>query len=300
MLILYLLKSPPAFADVTFLGDWADFGSQFQKGGPQTRLVDGVPVEWVAGSGPNHWAWVQEGGAERLRVERDPTSPKGGAVLRVEVQPGDRLGFPTGERSEVSKMLDNRGAGYPVTAASGHEVYGISVKVDPDWQPPRTTNKWLWGIFLQLHGPDEFHAPPALSLSAENDFHLNTCAGDLIEGGVSAKNKDGKALYFTRGELRRGHWVQFLIDVVWAYDSHGSFTVYRRDEGETGFTAVLAQSGEATLQFRSTIPNANGDHYWKAGYYRSISPGVTSRLWLGPVVRGTSLEEVALAAFGRS
>jgi hypothetical protein len=290
-----ILLTAPACAAVTFLGDWSDFGSQFQQAGPQTRLIDGMPVEWVAGYGANHWRIVQERGMDRLHVESDPTSPKGGAVLRVEVRPGDSVGF-SGERAEVSHMLSPTGAQYPVTADSGHEVYGLAVKVDPQWQPP--ANSWHWGVVLQLHGPDDFGAPPALALAVEENFHLNSCVGDLLEGGAS-RNKDTKSLPFTRGDLRPGHWVQFLLDVVWAYDSRGSLTVYRRDEGETNFTPVLTQPAQATLQSRSTTPNPVGTHYWKMGYYRSHSPGVTSRLWLGPLVRGNTLQEVATAAFGR-
>jgi Polysaccharide lyase len=292
-----ILMTLPAYAAISFLGDWADFGSQFEEAGPQTRLLDGIPVEWVAGSGANHWRIVQERGKDRLQVERDPTSPKGGAVLRVEVRSGDTVGW-SGERAEVSHMLGPAGVRYPVTADTGHEVYGLSTKVDSDWHPPTSINKWRWGLILQLHGPDDFNAPPALALAVEDDFHINLCAGDLSEGGAS-RNKDANSVALSRGDLRRGHWVQFLIDVVWAYDSHGSLTVYRRDEGEATFTPVLSQAGIPTLQFRSTTPHPNGTHYWKAGYYRSVSPNVTSRLWLGPIVRGTSMQEVATAAFGR-
>src|ERR1700685_637905 len=73
LLMLSSLVPFPASATVTFLGDWADFGSQFQETGPQTRLLDGLPVEWVAGYGANHWRIVQERGKDRLQVERDLT-----------------------------------------------------------------------------------------------------------------------------------------------------------------------------------------------------------------------------------
>jgi Polysaccharide lyase len=299
----------PASATVTFLGDWADFGSQFQEVGPQTRRLDGVPVEWVAGYGANQWRIVQERGKDRLQVERDPKSPKGGAVLRVEVRPGDTVGW-TGERSEVAHMLGPTAVRYPVTAESGHEVYGISIKLDPNWQPPlhdHAHGGWQWGTFMQLHPPDVSGGPPAFALAVEDQFHVNTLAGDLID--ANGQRRNATSLPFSKGELRLGHWVQFMIDVVWAYDTHGSLTIYRRDEGESSFAPVLTQSAVPTLQFNSkfpdsqiTPPSPNGPingHYWKAGYYRSVSPGVTSILWLGPIVRGTSLREVAIAAFGR-
>jgi Polysaccharide lyase len=292
LVIFGILSAARASAQVTFLGDWSDFGTQFQLDGPHTRQMNGQPVEWVGGSGANHWRMVQEKGMDRLQMEQDPTSPKGGAVLRVQVLSGDNVGW-TGERAEVSHMLGSDGKGIGVTPDTGHEVYGVAVKVDPYWQPP--AHSWHWGLALQLHSPDEFESPPAFALAVEQDFHINTCAGDIVDG-VAAH---GKSLPLTRGGLVPGHWVQFLIDVVWANDSTGSLIVYRRDEGEATFTQVLKQTGQATLQFRSTTPNPNAKHYWKMGYYRSVSPGVTSRLWLGPLARGSSLQEVAIAAFGR-
>jgi len=294
-LLIGMLAATSAHATVTFLGDWSDFGTHFELNTQRTRLLDGQPVEWLAGRGPNHWHIVMERGMDRLRVEQDPTSPKGGAVLRVEVRPGDSVGW-TGERAEVSEMLSPTGGPFPVTANTS-EFYGVSIKVDPDWQPP--ANKWHWATFMQLHSPNDFNSSPAFAMSAEEDFHVYTCAGDLVEGGALSRNKGQTAWPLTRGDLRRGHWVQFLIEVTWAYDDHGSLSVYRRDEGEAAFTQVLTQTGRPTLQFRSTTPNPLGYHYWKAGYYRSISPGVISRLWLGPIVRGTSRQEVAIAAFGR-
>ncbi len=302
------LTTVSAAAAVTFLGDWTDFGSQFLLEGPQTRYLDGVRVEWVAGWGANHWRVVQERAEDRMQVEQDSTSPKGGAVLRVEVRPGDTVGW-SGERAEVSQMLSPSGARYLVTAESGHEVYGIAVKVAPDWKTPTADphNGWRWGLVAQLHSPDLSGGPPAFALAAEDDFHINSCAGDLIEGG---HHKDAKSLALSRGDLRRGHWVQFLFDVIWAYDSRGALTVYRRDEGETEFSTVLTQVGQPTLQFNSKFPGSdsaspspNGPtylHYWKVGYYRSVTPGVTNRIWLGPFVRGSSLREVSVAAFGRS
>lgn len=307
ILLAAQLESSPAVAAVTFLGDWSDLGSRFQFDGPQTRYLDGIRVEWVAGYGANHWRMIQERAEDRMQVEHDPTSPKAGAVLRVEVRPGDTVGW-TGERAEVSNMLSPTGAQYPVTAESGHEVYGLAVKLDPNWQSPTPDprSRWRWGLVMQLHAPDRSGGPPAIALAAEEDFHLNVCAGDLEEGG---HRKDARSLAFSRGDLQRGHWVQFLIEVTWAYDNTGSLTVYRRDEGESVFTEVLRQVGIPTLQFNSKFPGsdsisplADGTpflHYWKVGYYRSPSAGVFNRLWLGPFVRGTSLQEVAVAAFGR-
>jgi hypothetical protein len=301
--VVALLTSSLASAEVTFLGDWADFGSQFQLSNPyDSQFVAGTKVQWVAGSGPNHWGLVQEKGVDRLSVVQDATSPRGGSVLQVKVLPGDSVGY-SGERAEVSDMLNPTGAPYPVIASNNHEVYGISIKLDPHWQPP--SGKWRWGIFLQLHCPNQFGDSPAFSFQAEDQFHINTSAGDLHM--ANGQIKPATPLALTNGDLRPGHWVQFLIDVVWAYDNHGSLTVYRRDEGETGFATVLTQVAAPTLQFDSQVSNSqNTDpsagtpyvHYWKTGFYRSESPGVTSQLALGPLVRGQSISEVTAAAFG--
>jgi hypothetical protein len=286
-----------SFAAVTFDGDWADFGSRFQINGPQTTMMNGQPVGWVAGWGPNHWRIIQEKGVDRMIAMPDPTSPKGGSVLRVEVRPGDNVGY-TGERAEVAAMIGPDGTRFPVTEESGHEYYAVSIKLDPQWQPPSPTAGPVWGVFLQLHGPDDFEAPPPIALAAVNDFHVDYCAGDLVEGGSLHRNKDSTPLTLSRSDLRRGHWVEFVLDVTWSYDDKGSLAVYRRDEGEKTFVKVLSKEALPTLQFRSSTPVVQGTHYWKMGYYRAISPGVTSRLWLGPLVRGTSFDDVATAAFG--
>lgn len=311
VLLLAGIQMSPAFAEVNFLGDWTDFGSQIQFGSPTRLLPDGTPVEWTAGSGPNHWISVQELGQDRLTSMLDKTSPKRGAVLRVEVQSGDSCGY-TGERAEVSHMLSPTGTPYHVTKADGHEFYAISVKLDPGWEAPTpnlpVNGRWQWGIFLQIHSPDAFNSPPAFALAAEDTFHVSMLGGDLL--GPDGLRRNATSMVFTNGggDLRPGHWVQFLVDVLWSYESTGTLTVYRKDEGQQVFTQVLAVVGVPTLQFDSEFPNSqNTDptlnagttylHYWKTGFYRSISPGMTSRLWLGPVVRGTSLQQVALAAF---
>lgn len=87
-----------------------------------------------------------------------------------------------------------------------------------------------------------------------------------------------------------------LIDIVWATDAHGSISIYRRDGNESSWTKVFEKKSVPTLQYEGNQPA--GDHYWKAGFYRSESK-VTSRLRLGPIVRGRDQDEVTLAAFGR-
>ncbi len=288
----------PAQAEITFDGKWDNFGKQF--------VTKQDNYTWVSNYTPGTWHMLQAVSQDRMVVQNDATSPKGGAVARVYVKSGDYLGY-SGERVETSRMLrwdaaQNKTVQFPVYESSGHEYYGISVKLAPDWQSPGKDKGTgpVWGLFLQLHSPDNYNTPPAIALAAEGDFHLNMCSGDVMEGGTRTTPKDGTSYPFSRGELNRGRWVQFMLDVVWSYGNNGSVKVFRRDEGETAFTKVLELNNLPTLQTRSGMSEGTFFHYWKTGFYRSATPNITNVLWLGPVVRGTSFDEVADRAFSKT
>lgn len=90
----------------------------------------------------------------------------GAWLARIEVRGGDNVGW-SGERAEVSDMLrktptTGKTEHYGVHESDGHEFYGISVKVPADWQSPSKDHGKgpLWGLFLQLHSPDDFKGPP--------------------------------------------------------------------------------------------------------------------------------------------
>jgi hypothetical protein len=239
---------------------------------------------------------------DRLTASIDPTSPLKGTVLQVQVLPGDHLGDAGAERAEAFGMIDWTGKHFPVTAGK-HEYYAISIKLDSDWTPPLhnpANGNWQWGEFFQLHSPDQFGSPPAFAFSAVDRFSIQMLGGDLMADGV---RRNTTTFPLTNGALNIGKWVEFMIDVIWAYDNSGSLTVLRRDEGETVFTPVLKQTELPTMQYNTQIADSQSatfKHYWRCGYYRSVSPGVTSRLRLGPIVRGTTLPEVEAAAFGAS
>jgi len=320
-------------AEIRFDGQWENYSGSFY--GPD-GWHHGAPVGKPTGNGnwndfyafwdpvsiPNTWLYLTSWDQDRIRLEVDPTSPKHGMVARFEVRSGDhRDGHYSGERSELYTMLDSNRKKLPVTAASGHEFYGISVKLSPDWVSPQHESpqkgSTLWGSFMQLHSPNAYNSPPALDLMAENDFHLDMDSGELDQvvqdprtGAMKHTKNDSKPLSFTNGDLHRGHWVQFMLDIVWATDTTGSIGVYRRDEGQKNFTQVLDVQGTPTLQFDSFISTDpaqcsscgadNVTHYWRVGFYRSTSHNQTNVLWLGPIVRGTAFDEVAIAAFGSS
>ncbi len=254
-----------------------------------------VNVEFIGSWDAKSSAWMHEQvwAPGRIKVVNDPVFPK--PVGLIEVHPGDDVGGWSGERAEVSGMQDAQGKPLPVTAQSGHEFYGIAVKLPRDWKAPAGTNPW--GIFLQLHGPDTYRASPAIALNAENDFHISLCSGDLLEGGKRAKPKGVTSYKFSNGNLNLGHPVEFMLDVVWAADNTGSIIVYRRDEGQTQWDKVFEARNTPTLQY--VAGEKIGVHYWKTGYYRNRGNDFTSKLWLSPAVRGLTFEDVAKAAFGR-
>lgn len=269
-----LSMAAAAHAENTFVGNWS-------------RAVERAP---------GTWRYLHTMHADSMRVETDPTHPAGGKVARFVVRPGDKVGGWSGERAEVAVMQDAKGREMVVTPASGREFYGISVKVPTTWQPPeRDGSNGVWGIFFQLHGPNELHASPSLSLELESEFSLGLHGGPLI-----GNRRDGTiapATYrFSDGSLRPGQWVQFLMDVKWSADDRGWVVVWRRDQGAREFTKVAEVTEISNLQYGAGRPV--GDHYWKAGFYRANGRLLTHEVWLGPVVRGTNSDEVIKAAFG--
>jgi Polysaccharide lyase len=312
------LTSAQVFADVSWNGDWANFAPFYGPDGWHNGKVadrPGGPADIAARSGNwpasefvsfygmnNPWLTLLAKAPDRAQLVLDKSSPKGGMVARIEVRPGD-----FGSSGDSTQFVSMWGVGrrLSVTEESGHEFYALSVKLSPDWQPPGPDVRFkfplTWGIVMQLHSPNAFAAPPALALSATSDFHLSMCSGDLLEGGQRTRNRDATDFPFTDGSLARGRWVEFVLDIVWSYDEHGSVSVYRRDEGERDFADVLHLSHVSTLTSKSGMTPSKGDeHYWAAGYYRSRNAALVSVLWLGPMARGSSFDDVAQMAFGSS
>lgn len=206
-----------------------------------------------------------------------------GAVAKFTVLPGDACLKTTGERSEVVLGGWRSSSRFQVKGDEGMEFYRISVKLTPDWiAPERNVRGYVWGIFFQLHGPNEYGSSPAVAMYAEDKFSLFVLGGDM-------NKKLGGKRFLTRSDLNTGKWVEFILKIKWAPDSTGSIAVFRRDEGETDWEKVADIGSVATLQFRGS--EAPGPHYWKAGIYRSESKHVNS-LWLGPILRGKTFEEV--------
>ncbi len=216
----------------------------------------------------------------RFEIQND-TSGKRGKIARFTVMPGDSFRNTTGEHSEVVLGTWRDTSPFRVTGDDGIEYYRVSVRLNENWiSPERNAQGFYWGTFFQLHGPNEYKAPPAVALHAEDKFSLFVLAGDLDK-------KLGGRRVLTRSDLNVGKWVDFVLAVKWAPDTSGWIAVFRRDEGETDWEQVADIKSLATLQFKGTAPV--GPHYWKAGFYRSESQHANT-LWLGPIIRAKSFE----------
>ena len=222
--------------------------------------------------------------ADRFVLERDKDNSSK-SIAKFTVKPRDVFHKSTGERSEVVLGGWESTSRFRVIGDEGREYYRVTVKLATDWKAPdKNSRGFAWGSFFQLHGPNEYIAPSAIALFAEREFSLFVVAGDL-------NAKIGGKRFLTKSSLNVGSWVDFILEIAWAPDTTGAIAVYRRDEGETEWLKVADIKAIATLQHMGGAPLPNS-HYWKAGFYRSESNHVNS-LWLGPVLRGRTFDEVA-------
>lgn len=217
----------------------------------------------------------------RFEIQNNVAGKKGKAA-RFTVMPGDSFRGTTGEHSEVVLGTWRETSPFRVIGNEGVEYYRISVRLEEGWKSPeRNAQGFYWGTFFQLHGPNEYRAPPAVALHAEDKFSLFVLAGDLDK-------KAGGRRFLTSSDLNLGKWVDFVVAVKWAPDASGWIAVFRRDEGEGDWEKVADIKSLATLQYKGTDPV--GAHYWKAGFYRSESQH-SNTLWLGPIIRARTFEE---------
>jgi hypothetical protein len=239
---------------------------------------------------------------DACRYQVDPggfETEHGMPAVRVEVDSGDDpldLGEGT-ERAEDLDFQDATGNVINENENSGTQYFGLSYYFPTTWAGTQLSgNGNSWSIVLQLHGPDSVGASPAFSLSAAKA----SSSGPEVYGigtnvGAIASGCCGPSYAMTDTSILLGKWTDFVILMTFASTPTGHITVWRRDEGQSGFTQELDVPNVSTLQYASGQPV--GDHYWKQGLYRG---GVdrTDVYWLGPTVRGSTFAAVEQAAFG--
>ncbi len=251
-----MILSNPSLCQPSFFGD-------FESGS-------------VTGVGNHNWVSIQAYAPDRIRLIKD----RRGTYARVEIRKGDHpLHCPDcSERSELVMMQDEHGNPLYENLTSGTQRYTFSIKFDPSWRTMIGNNNGAWGIFLQLHGPDNLGTNPAFELNATDRITFGLHTGDINK----SKSKDYKLL---NGKLNKGHWIDFILTIKYAANKTGFVTIQRRDEGKTDFTQVLNLVNIPTLQYSSKVNNgAVGDHYMKLGLYRNQEP-FTSVLYIDGFTR---------------
>ena len=249
--------------------------------------------DWEKGiTGNGNWKYIQSVAADRFQRVTSPVR-QGQYAARVEVRPGDDPISSSGERSEVLIMSNAAGTPLYENEASGTQFYAFSVRLDSAWQAPAADGSGAWAIIFQLHGPDVLAASPSVAVSVQNRFSIDLHSGDLDSVNKSLR---WKSYPLASSGLNLGHWVDLVLQIKFAKDFTGSVTVWRRDDGQAGFTQVLSLINVPTLQYKSSLGGV-GSHYWKHGFYRSKQTAITNVLWLDGLTRGDTYEAVVQAAF---
>jgi hypothetical protein len=250
--------------------------------------------DWI---GRDAWA------SDRITNVTSPSYPGTSSVYRFVVQPGDKVGGWTGERAEFSGIRTAKGVVWE-NEGSGTQYYAFSVYIPAGWKAPEVdpSAQLAWGTFLQLHGPCGFLNSPPVSMDLIDHYTISIRGGDADAlgnwHGTIYELKDG-------GAIRCDQWEDFVLMITFSRDDKGAVRLWRRTKGV--LTNVFERTGVPTLVFKPSVeakmPNARqrmlaGVHYWKQGFYRSKSPHVTTTLYQTGLVRASTFDAAAIAAFG--
>jgi Polysaccharide lyase len=276
---------------------------------PTTGLPAGVSAmtNWMQHGASGGWNGRQV--KDACRYQADPggfLTWHGMRSARVEVDPGDdplALGENT-ERGELLTLQDAAGDPFNETAASGKKYYATSYYFPTTWSatfypysafeasgstwPAGTTSDCSsgsgtqcnsWSFVMQFHSPSVAWAGLAAASTAPGQPQTMW----LSAGSDMFAFSDG-------GKLLLGKWTDLVLSIDW---SSGGIEMWRRNEGETAFTAVISGTTSA--------PPPTDGTYMKQGLYRGGNVnGRTDVYWVGPTARGTTFAAVEQAVFGTS
>ncbi len=229
-------------------------------------------TDWDANPDTGGWRYTQI--IDSCRMHPDGMTWHGKTALRVEVDPGDDPLNLGSERAEALIMQQTDGTSINEGPSSGTVYYATSYFFPSDWDATFLGgDSESWSFVMQLYplggiavGRSMAGAPQQIAFTAG----------------------DTPATFAGSGDLTLGAWMDLVIEVDWA---GGHATIWRREQGETGFTQVVDVS----------MTVSRSDIYVKQGLYRG--PDVSGRVdvfWIGPTARGTSFTAVEGAAFGTS
>ena len=186
--------------------------------------------------------------------------------------------------------------------------YAWSTLFPLDWRAP-----YKWGIFAQWHAT--LGTSPAVSFGARGDtVHLGLLAGKTDEKANRFEFSRRVPLLST---LSKGRWNDFVLRVRWSGRNNGIVEVWHRVAGSGGFEKKVSLSGITTLQYataRGQSPDNPSSIYVLWGLYRGsycskptqlnctgpLGTQAPSVLYQDGFARGTSFDQVAVAAFGDS
>jgi len=244
-------------------------------------------------------AWAPD----RITNVTNPGYPGTSSVYRFVVKPGDKVGGWSGERAEFSGIRTAKGV-LSENEGSGTQYYAFSVYIPAGWKAPEVdpSAKVAWGTFLQLHGPLGFLNSPPVSMDLIHHYTISVRGGDAdVLGnwhGTIYELNDG-------GAIRFDQWEDFVLMIKFARDGKGAVRLWRRTDSV--LTNVFELVGVPTLVFKPSVeakaPSARqrtlaGAHYWKQGFYRSTSSNVITTLYQTGLVRASTFDAAAVAAFG--
>jgi Polysaccharide lyase len=252
---------------------------------PAANFPDGI-------SFTTNWTQLQTGGWSRqqamdsCRIQPDGfLTWHGKAAVRIEVQPNDDpLALnANSERAEMLLMQDASGREIKENANSGKQYYATSYYFPLAWQGQQL--------------PYSAFAPLDCSAGDRNtcnswSFVWQFYGWGALSAGQVALNGPQRYLFNNvhfadGGPITVGRWTDFVFVVDW---SDGSYTIWRRDEGQVNFTLALIG--------RTPVSSLRGV-YVKQGLYRGGNVGGrTDVLWIGPTARGYSFSVVEQQAFG--
>lgn len=230
--------------------------------------------------------WYARQAMDGCRIRPDGVRTwHGKTAVRVEVQPNDDpLDLhANSERAEMLVMQDASGDEIRESPASGAQYYATSYFLPETWRGQQLP----WSAF----------APIDCSVAAQTICNSWSYIWQFYPwGGLTAGQRtlDGPQQYAFNNTILRngglitlGKWTDFVFLVDW---NSGAYTVWRRDEGESGFHEALTG--------RSPLPRIRSI-YVKQGLYRGGNTGGrTDVLWIGPTARGSSFASVEQQAFG--
>lgn len=252
---------------------------------PPANLPDGI-------SFASDWTHLETGGWSRqqvmdsCRIRPDGfLTWHGKAAVRVEVQPNDDpLALnANSERAEMLLMQDASGREIRENTNSGKQYYATSYYFSSAWRGQQ--------LPYSAFAPLDCWAGDRNKCNSWS-FVWQFYGWGALSAGQEALNGPQRYLFnnihFADGGLITvGRWTDFVFMVDW---SSGSYTIWRRDEGQASFTTAL---------IGNTPVSWVRDVYVKQGLYRGGHVGGrTDVLWIGPTARGSSFSAVELQAFG--